>query len=279
MKGLKIFICLSFFLLMMVPVSGFSVEKVRIANIDNFILQKYYLTREGTYDKELEDVLGRITEKSGFFGTSWNKSDKQAERDCIADKTLREPDLQNLGLKKIKTNAKIKEVVYPAKKSGWTDVVLDTAGSEAIILEIEGGDKDPIHHQLRNIGYKRADGKIENLDVGERGALSKKKQPVLLISRDYFDSLKEKGGAQKLFDEDIEWKEGFKILVIRKMFPEVPGEHDKFIVQSISYEFDNDNDTVLLMISPERMKLAGAEPTLFLGWRSKQVSCTSASGD
>jgi hypothetical protein len=278
MKGLKIFFCLSFFFLMMVPSSGFSVEKVKIANIDNFILQKY-LTKDGMYDRELEDVLGRVSEKSGFFGTSWNKSDKQAEKDCIAEKTVREPDLQYFGLKKIKANAKIKEVVYPAKKSGWTDVILDTAGSEGIILEIEGGDLNPIHHQLKNIGYKRADGKIENLDVVEKGALNKKKEPVLLISKDYFDSLKEKGGAQKLFDEDIEWKEGFKILVIRKMFPEVPGENDKFLVLSISYEFDNDNDTVLIMVSPERMKLAGAEPTLFFGWRSKEVSCTSASGD
>jgi len=64
------------------------------------------------------------------------------------------------------------------------------------------------------------------------------------------------------------------------MFPEVPGEDERFTVQSISYENDNDNDTVFILVSADQFVASSAEsPTILLGWRTKEVSCTGGGTD
>lgn len=264
--------------LLLLPAGGSAVEKVRIANIDNFILHKY-LNKDGIIDKEIEEALENISEKETVAGTPWKRKKKEIDKDSLAEKTIKEPSDEEFGLKFSGKKTAIKEIVYPLKNSGWTDVLLDTADSKEIILEIEGGMyKDAVHHQVGNIGIKRADGRIKNLDACERGRFDRKKEPVMVISDDYFYSLKDKGGAKKLFDEEIEWEDGIKVLIIRKLFPEVPGEDSRFIVQSISFENDYDNDTVLIMVSRDHPRFKKRELSLLVGWKSKEVSCTSAGG-
>lgn len=253
-------------------------KMIRIANVDNFIMHKYLL-KNSVYSEELEKILDNVDEKMSVLGTSW-KNKKYINKDSLVEKVIKQANPQDFGLKYQERNGRIKEVIYPSNKSGWTKVDLeDSNKAEGIILEIEGGDREPIHQRVGNIAIKNSKGMIEDIPVVERGVLDKKKGSVLVLSDDYLFSRKREE-IQKIVDEELEWKEGIKILIARKMFPEVPGQDERFTIHSISYENENDNDTVFIFIAAAQRKSLDKEfPSLLFGWKTKEVSCTSGGGN
>ena len=165
--------------------NAFAEKMIRIANVDNFILHKHL--KKGLYLKDVEKALDNVTEKRNILGTSW-KNKGEICQFSLAEKTLVEPDLKTYGWEYLGVSGRVKEVVNPHKNSGWTDVnLLDPSNTREILLEIKGGgDGEPYHQQVGNIGIKRPDGIIEDIPLNEKNLIDKKKGSVLVLSDDYF---------------------------------------------------------------------------------------------
>jgi len=269
MKRKRGFITLFILFSVLVPLRVFSADKiVRIANLDNYVMYQHQ-TSQGVYSETLEKALESGVVKMTVFGIGWgNKS--QIDSFSLADKVIKEPGEIAYGLGYLGEKTKIRKVDYPYESRGWTDVHLfDLNGSGEILLEIEGGIGDPVHQQVGNIGIKGPDGVIEDVPVKKKGALDKGKVPVLVLSDDYFYYRKDIGDIKKMLDEELEWRYGFQILIIRKIIEEAPGEDDRFEILATSPEYRNYNDTVLIRISLDKEKFSSTNvPTIIFGWKS-----------
>jgi len=252
----------------MIPLKALHAEQVvRIANVDNFIMHKYL--NKGVYSKLLEDVLNNGIVETGILGTGWGNK-KQIDKFSLVEKVIKDPEAKAYGLEYLGKNRKIAKVNYPYENRGWTAVHLaDLDGAKEIVLEIEGGNKEPVRQWVGNIGIKRPDGMIEDIPVNIKGAFDKGKVPALILSDDYFYLRKDKGDIKELLDKELEWKDGFQILVIRKMLETVPGSDQRFTVMVNPSGNINYNDTVLIKISLDKGKFSESNPpAILIGWKN-----------
>lgn len=252
----------------MIPLKNLHAEQVvKISNVDNFIMHKY-LNKGGIYSKLLEDVMNNGIVETGILGTGWGNK-KQIDKFSLVEKVIKDPEAKAYGLEYLGKNRKITKVIYPYENRGWTDVHLaNLDGSREIVLEIEGGSKDPIHQWVGNIGIKRPDGTIEDIPVNIKGAFDKEKVPALILSDDYFYYRKEKGDIKELLDKELGWKDGFQILVIRKMLERVSGDERFGVLVNPGGDI-NYNDTVLIRISLDKGKFSESNPpTILIGWKN-----------
>jgi len=253
----------------MIPVKSLHAEQiVRIANVDNYVMHKY-LKSNGFYSRSLEDVLKNGIVESGILGIGWDNR-TQIDKISLADKTIINPEQNDYALNFLGKNDKIARVIYPYKTHGWTDVYLSHLnGAKDIVLEIAGGDKGPVHQWIGSIGIERPDGTIENIPVNGMGALSKQKVPALVLSSDYFYYRKHRGDLKKLLDKELEWKDGFQILAVRKTLETVPGSDGRFTVLVNPGSDINHNDTVLVRIALDKEKFSVSNPpTIIIGWKT-----------
>lgn len=238
---------------------------IRIANVDNYVLHKYL--SGGTYSKNLEAVLERGVVEDSIFGISWENKD-QIDKISLAEKTIKEPEASE-GYPYLSGKARINDVDYPYEKSGWTLVHMALNRAREIVLEIKGGVGEPVHQQVGNIGIKRPDGIIEDIPVRHIGIFSSQKRPVLVVSDHYFYVRKDRGEAKAFMDQNLDWKYGFQVLIVRRMLQEAPGGDRRFTVRAVSSEGREYNDTVLIRISLDKRKFAPGEiPTIILGWKT-----------
>ena len=265
--------------LVLLPLGNLHAEQtVRLANVDNFIMYKYL--NNGIYSKDFEDVLSRGVVGENVLGTGWGNRN-QIDKISLVDKVIKEPET---GHSAPGDTARIKRIVnidFPYKNSGWTDVSLSGLNSSGEInLEIEGGIKEPVHQWVGNIGIKRPDGVIENIPVSGIGALDRKKTSALILSDAYYYYRKEKGDLKELLDKELSWRDGFQILIIRKMLETVPGEDERFKVLVNPGGNNNYNDTVLIRISFDKGKFSASNPpTIIIGWKTVEEVDEGGSGD
>ena len=99
MKAREIFmilVCLS--LIMISPKDLHAEQRVKIANLDNFVLQKH-LTKQRVYENTLEKDLENVVEYS-FFGIGRGNKTK-IEKFSLVNKVIRDPggtyELDSLG--------------------------------------------------------------------------------------------------------------------------------------------------------------------------------------
>lgn len=281
MKGKKVFIILFILFSGMIPLKGFSAEQIiRVVNLDDFVMYQH-LSKEGVYSRLLEEALNNGIVKETIFGIGWGNK-RQIDSFSLADKVIKEPGEMAYGLGYLGEKTRIRKTDYPYESRGWTDVYLaDLDGAMEIVLEIEGGLGDPVHQQVGNIGIKRPDGVIEDIPVKRRGVLDKGKEPVLVLSDDYFYYRKDMGDIKELLDEELGWRHGFQILIIRKIVEEAPGEDDRFVIHATSSEWNNYNDTVFIRISLDKGKFSRVNvPTIIFGWKSiEEIDEGGDSGD
>lgn len=281
MKGKKVFIILFILFSGMIPLKGFSAEQVvRIANLDNFVMHQH-LTKEGTYLKSLEMALEKGVVKTTIFGIGWGDK-RQIDSFSLADKAIKKPGEGAYGLGFLGEKTRIRKTDYPYENRGWTDVhVFDLDGPREVLLEIEGGIGEPVYQQVGNIAIKRPDGVIEDIPLKRKGALDRVKGPVLVLSDDYFYYRKDRGDIRELLDEELEWRHGFQILIIRKIVEEAPGGDDRFTIHAISSEWNNYNDMVLIRISLDKGNFSMENPpTILFGWKSiEEIDEGGDSGD
>jgi hypothetical protein len=264
-KGYIILVAL---FLVMLPLNALHAEQVvRMANVDNFVMYKFL--NKGVYSKDFEDVLSKGIVEGSVMGAGWDNR-KQIDRISLADKVIKVPEAGRPVPGKTDVGNRIVNINYPYKNSGWTDIYLSGLDSSGeILLEIEGGNKEPVQQWVGNIGIRRPDGIIENIPVSVIGALDKKKASALILSDDYYYYRKDKGDLKELLDKELTWRDGFQILVIRKMLQTVPGEDERFRVLVNPGGFNNYNDTVLIRISPEKGKFSASNPpTIIIGWKT-----------
>ncbi|HUU50999.1 MAG TPA: hypothetical protein VMW81_08570 [Nitrospinota bacterium] len=269
MKGKTGLIILFIFFLEVIPLRVLCADEiVRIANLDNFAMQKHQ-TSQRTYSKTLEIALESGVVENTIFGIGWGNK-RQIDSFSLSDKVISEPGEIAYGLGYLGEKTRIRKVDYPYESRGWTDIHLfDLNGSREVLLEIKGGIGEPVHQQVGNIGIKRPDGVIEDIPVKRKGALDRGRGPVLVLSDDYFYYRKDIGDIKKLLDKELEWKHGFQILIIRKIVEEAPGEDDRFTIQATSSDYNNYNDTVLIRISFDKGSFSNKNtPTIFFGWKS-----------